>query len=251
MTKNKRSTTVMTWIVSILVISSTGFNGYLFVELNNKKAEVKSVQQDLNDTKKDVKNLSNELDKISELNESLEADKEEQVKKIDELNKSVEQKNAENKEKDSIIEQKDSEISNLQAMKQQKKQKKQEELVVSEKPSKEPVAVKTSVEVVGERSLTVEATKYSALDGAQSGITATGIDVRSTSTYEGMIIVAVDPNVIPLWSIIDIEGYGRAIALDTGGAIKGNKIDILTSDVQDAMNFGRQSINITIVREGK
>ncbi len=44
-----------------------------------------------------------------------------------------------------------------------------------------------------------------------------------------MKLIAVDPNVIPLGSKVWVEGYGYAIAGDTGGAIKGNKIDILVS----------------------
>ena len=39
-------------------------------------------------------------------------------------------------------------------------------------------------------------------------------------------MIAVDPNVIPLGSKVYVEGYGEAIAADTGGAIKGNKIDV-------------------------
>lgn len=42
-----------------------------------------------------------------------------------------------------------------------------------------------------------------------------------------MKMIAVDPKVIPLGSKVWVEGYGEAIAGDTGGAIKGNRIDIL------------------------
>ena len=39
-------------------------------------------------------------------------------------------------------------------------------------------------------------------------------------------VIAVDPKVIPLGSKVWVEGYGYAVAGDTGGAIKGNKIDL-------------------------
>lgn len=109
------------------------------------------------------------------------------------------------------------------------------------------VPVSTTATQSNATSFTVEASAYTALDGAQSGITATGVDVRGTSTYNGMGIIAVDPNVIPLWSVVSIEGYGTFIALDTGGLIKGNRIDVLFGSVSDALNFGRRSVTVTIL----
>lgn len=97
--------------------------------------------------------------------------------------------------------------------------------------------------------LTVEATAYvSFCDTGCSGITATGYDVRNTiTTPEGYGIIAVDPAVIPLGSLVEIEGK-KYKALDTGGAIKGNRIDILMgiTDTSKAIQFGRQKINIKI-----
>jgi 3D (Asp-Asp-Asp) domain-containing protein len=102
----------------------------------------------------------------------------------------------------------------------------------------------------------VEATAYTALcppvtiNGVHykgcSGITYTGLDVRDDITYHGRGIIAVDPKVIPLYSIVEIEGY-EYIALDTGGAIKGNKIDILMQTEQEAKDFGRRKLTIKVV----
>ncbi len=78
------------------------------------------------------------------------------------------------------------------------------------------------------------------------GITASGMKAR-----EG--IVAVDPKVIPLGTklYIEIEGstpdYGFAIAGDTGGAIKGNKIDLYYDDVNFVRNFGRKKCKVYIL----
>lgn len=60
-------------------------------------------------------------------------------------------------------------------------------------------------------------------------------------------VVAVDPNVIPLGSRLYIPGYGMAIAADTGGAIRGNRIDLLMDSYDAAMNFGRQSVEVYVL----
>ena len=54
------------------------------------------------------------------------------------------------------------------------------------------------------------------------------------------LTVAVDPNVIPLGSLLYLEGYGVKIAQDTGSAVKGNVIDIYFNNHKDAQNIGRQ-----------
>ncbi|TCI43453.1 LysM peptidoglycan-binding domain-containing protein [Exiguobacterium sp. SH3S2] len=94
------------------------------------------------------------------------------------------------------------------------------------------------------KTMTVEATAYTPYCAGCSGITATGIDVRSNPNQK---VIAVDPSVIPLGSKVWVEGYGEAIAGDTGGAIKGNKIDLLMPTQQQALNFGRKSITIKVL----
>ena len=94
------------------------------------------------------------------------------------------------------------------------------------------------------KTMTVEATAYTPYCAGCSGITATGIDVRSNPNQK---VIAVDPSVIPLGSKVWVEGYGEAIAGDTGGAIKGNKIDILMPTQEQALNFGRKSITIKVL----
>ena len=64
-------------------------------------------------------------------------------------------------------------------------------------------------------------------------------------------IIAVDPNVIPLGSRVYIEypdGHGEyAIAEDTGGAIKGNRVDIAKWTVNEAQDFGIQNVKVYVV----
>lgn len=63
----------------------------------------------------------------------------------------------------------------------------------------------------------------------------------------GQGIVAVDPNVIPLGTRLYVEGYGEAIAADTGGAIKGNRIDLCFPNHQSALKFGIQNIKVYVL----
>jgi 3D (Asp-Asp-Asp) domain-containing protein len=89
-------------------------------------------------------------------------------------------------------------------------------------------------------TLTVSATAYTADCEGCSGVTATGIDLNEK-------VIAVDPKVIPLGSTVYVEGYGKAIAGDTGGAIKGKKIDLFMSSEKQALKWGRQQVEVKIL----
>jgi len=94
------------------------------------------------------------------------------------------------------------------------------------------------------KEMYVEATAYSPYDAGMSGTTATGINIRKNPN---MKMIAVDPNIIPLGSKVWVEGYGVAIAGDTGGAIKGRRIDILMPTKDDCFDFGRRTVKIRII----
>ena len=63
----------------------------------------------------------------------------------------------------------------------------------------------------------------------------------------GFGVVAVDPRVIPLGSTLYIEGYGLAMAADTGGAIKGNRIDLCYNARSTALRFGRRQVRVHVL----
>ena len=60
-------------------------------------------------------------------------------------------------------------------------------------------------------------------------------------------IVAVDPKVIPMGTRLYVEGYGSAIAADQGNAIKGHRIDLFFDSHQEALNFGKKTVQVTIL----
>jgi 3D (Asp-Asp-Asp) domain-containing protein len=81
----------------------------------------------------------------------------------------------------------------------------------------------------GRRMLTMIPTTYDPYNcgGDGRGITRTGLKARYG-------VVAVDPRFIPLGTRLYVEGYGYAIAADTGGAIKGNRIDLCVDSKHQA-----------------
>ena len=84
-----------------------------------------------------------------------------------------------------------------------------------------------------------ESTAYSG-----GGVTATGtVPVRDPN---GISTIAVDPRVIPLGSLVYVEGYGKAVAADTGGAIKGNIIDVYVNSEQEAYNSWGRKYNVPV-----
>jgi len=103
--------------------------------------------------------------------------------------------------------------------------------------------------------LTMIATHYGADCAGCSGITATGIDVTRTIYANGLRVIAVDPQVIPLGSIVRVEYADgttfKAIAGDTGGAIKNRRIDVLVASENEAYRLGKQTVTVTILKNGK
>ena len=101
-------------------------------------------------------------------------------------------------------------------------------------------AIQVNGKAMGNFKLTFYCACRSCSGGYGAG-TATG-----TRCTEGRTI-AVDPRVIPLGSKVYIEGFGDFIAEDTGGAIKGNKIDIYLSDHSRCYALGVTRANVYVM----
>lgn len=66
--------------------------------------------------------------------------------------------------------------------------------------------------------------------------------------YADTGVVAVDPSVIPLGALLWIEGYGYATAGDTGGLIKGRRVDLFMRTKAEAVQYGIRQVRVIVVR---
>ena len=94
---------------------------------------------------------------------------------------------------------------------------------------------------LADSALAMVATAYTANCAGCSGTTASG-------KRAGHGIVAVDPRVIPLGTRMFIPGYGTAIAGDTGGAIRGRRIDLGFNSDAAAFRFGRRPVTVYLLK---
>lgn len=125
----------------------------------------------------------------------------------------------------------------IQAQKLAEKRKKEQE----ERAKKEKQQQSAPQNVSG-RTITMRSTAYTS-DPAENG----GYSTTAMGTAIRYGVAAVDPNVIPLGTRLYIEGYGYARAEDTGGAIKGNRIDLVFGSKSQSNNWGRRTVRVTIL----
>src|SRR5690606_19303800 len=101
-----------------------------------------------------------------------------------------------------------------------------------------------SSESSGGKSMTVTASAFTADCNGCSGVTSTGIDLKSNPNQK---VIAVDSTVIPLGTRVWVEGYGEAVAGDTGGAIRGSRIDVHVPNKDAANDWGVRTVTIKIL----
>lgn len=104
-------------------------------------------------------------------------------------------------------------------------------------------------------SVTVTATGYTA------GVESTGKSPDHPSygiTYSGVKVkrdlfstIAADKTVFPIGTILFIPGYGFGVVADTGGAIKGNKLDLYYDTVQEVYEkWGKKKVEVYVIKKG-
>ncbi|QEL69206.1 enterotoxin [Bacillus sp. AR4-2] len=187
-----------------------------------------------------------EEEKAREIAKAKEEEKAREIAKVKEEEKAQEIAKAKEEEKAREIakakeEEKAREIAKA-------KEEKAREIAKAKEEERAKEASKNNIQSA-KRELTVVATAYTA-DPSENGtyggrvLTAMGHDLTANPN---MRIIAVDPKVIPLGSKVWVEGYGEAIAGDTGSAIKGNRIDVLMGSKSKAMNWGRKTVKVKIL----
>lgn len=116
-----------------------------------------------------------------------------------------------------------------------KKKNKKKKMKLKETTTKEIVKQSESEWVyLGEFKITFYCPCSKCCGAYANGITSTGTTAQPYKT------IVVDPNVISYFSNVKIDGLGEYefVAEDTGGAIKGNRIDVFVSDHQTALDYG-------------
>lgn len=259
--------------ISVLLVGALGTTGYVVAD-KVSKMEKRTVQleetirtqgDDLWNLEQVIKTQTEELVEMELKYKELGKEKEAIQTELDTLQEENSKLKENNKklEKDLVAKVKRKEAEKL-ALAQEKEQAKKsvtvatatsaksenkEQASASKKQATEgEVSAKGSGKIIGNFT----ATHYTAFcDTGCIGVTATGINVKSTIYYKGMRVIAVDPSVIPLGSIVKVHtanGSFTAIAGDTGGAIKGNKIDILVSSKGEARSLGVINVTIELVK---
>jgi uncharacterized protein YabE (DUF348 family) len=97
----------------------------------------------------------------------------------------------------------------------------------------------------GGKEFYVNSTAYTANCNGCSGVTATGVNLKANPNAK---VIAVDPSVIPLGTKVYVEGYGYATASDTGGAIRGSKIDVFFPSKSQAYQWGTKRVKVKIIK---
>lgn len=196
------------------VSSRTELIGKKNIKIKNLKEKIASVKKEAKDAKKDIKERKN--DKIEELQDKIAYQRasQESSPPTDTTEETVEQSVDQPEENKSV----------------------------------------STHESHGGNTIPVHVTAYTADCPGCSGRTYTDYNVNSTIYYNGMRVLAVDPDVIPLYSIVRLHVNGRTmkgIALDIGGAIDGHDVDLLVKNKSQASHVGSGPGKAEILRRGK
>ncbi len=199
----------------------------------------------MTDQENDLKQIEEDKKEIAKQEEQLAVEQANLGKQQEELNLNLQKR----QESLTVMQQKYSQVDQQMAGIQAELQAAQERVRQEQEAAKSiaavsaPAAASASTPGPAGVELYVNSTAYSYQ--SSGNFTAMGYNIRENPN---MKLIAVDPSVIPLGSRVWVEGYGEAIAGDTGGAIKGHKIDVLMPNNASAIAWGRKTVKIVVLQ---
>lgn len=232
------------WTVAIVVTSLLLGYIYSLNQRHEKALEDNERLQEAYDSQTEtLDKLSSDNDKLNEQVQQIHSEMEQVLKVNAELHSSYEELKSTNSNLKNQVEEYKKTNSTLSETLRKLKLEMNKSASARNTSSNMNISVSRGKSVKG-TTFNVVATAYTAYCKGCSGITATGINLRENSNLK---VIAVDPSIIPLGTKVYVEGYGYAIAGDTGGAIKGYKVDLFMSSKSDAYDWGRRTVPITIL----
>lgn len=211
---------------------------------NNDVLKIITSARDLNEVVNNLYLFKNIMSREAEIIEQLRFEKEE----YDRISRKSEEKMKEIKETRARIEAEEQQL--LESMEENK--------ILLEKVKDEKAEIQNLLNEIKKRIAQIQpswltlvgewdmiATAYHAFGKGGNDINGNGITAIGLRARKG--IVAVDPRVIPLGTKLYIPGYGEALAADTGGWIKGSRIDLCFESLGECFRFGRRKIKIYLV----
>jgi 3D (Asp-Asp-Asp) domain-containing protein len=142
----------------------------------------------------------------------------------------------------------DTPFSQFQQQKPDSKQELGEALGKAEAPSSRPRRVTSSTTGPG-----IDGSDVPQSSATSVNYVATAYSLRGRTASGRMVsrgLIAADPRFLPLGSRVRLDhpGYsGEYLVADTGGMIKGKRIDIWTPSTSEAMRFGRRTVKLTVL----
>lgn len=259
MKSNEKKAKILFGIAGLLAVSFVLMAFVLYVGLKQENEELNKlnvkVVEELQETQNEQDVLSKDFEEAQEKIEKVTKDYTQTEKEKEVIKQQNESLIKQQRELETQKKELEKKLKDAQALKAEKLEK--QRLAKLERKQTTPAPKTTTLASTvkdsevstassrNSRWITMNASAYTAKCAGCIGITKTGVDIRNQSIDHR--IVAVDPSVIPLGSKVEVEGYGIFTALDTGGAIKGHRIDVLMQSEGSANQFGRKNIRVRVV----
>ncbi|MEH6848076.1 hypothetical protein CON15_19725 [Bacillus cereus] len=225
-------------------------------KLSEKDSEIHKIEEELSSSKGQIEGLEKEKVELGNQKTELEQQKSNLEEEVKQRDAKVSELEAENQKlKEAYSSQKSVSVATPEKVTLKQEDKKEQ----PNKPETKQGVQKASAAPTPQSNkgsgnwknfeITAYTNNPSENGGTYGGkvLTAKGQDITNKIHHNGERIIAVDPNVIPLGSTVEIEGYGQFKALDTGGAIKGNRIDVLVGSNGEMESIGRRGAKVRVV----